>query len=173
MIHVWYFVFFVFFLLLNVKIDCFVLRPDLIYLSYFSIGLLIVVLVAHLNASSNERLFKFTDELVYYVKMSAFIYLSILDNISANYYNLSKAVLVYKYIFNLIGNKFFNLFKDINQYKIKQKYCYLYNYMEKSLMFEFLVKKFIYKLFISNVVKLTKIALFSRNLNVKKRGLPS
>jgi hypothetical protein len=167
MYNVWYFVLLIVFGIFNFKINFITLRPDIIYLSYFVIGLLVGLFFFQIKVLSSRKLTSFTEELTYFVKMSLFFYLLTLDSLKINLRSLRQFVFSYKQFLILIFNKFSLLFSEIKTTSLKQKFLYLYVFTEKSVLFEILVKRFVYKLFVRNTIRLTKYLLSTKKLRLR------
>jgi hypothetical protein len=160
MINLWYFVLFLFFYVINIKSDWYGLRPDTIYLSYFFFGLVVITLVLNLKVLSNRNLVNFNEELTYYIKMSMFFYLLVLDSLKSNYTNLHSFLSFYKSLISLIFEKYITSNKTVHDLRLRKKYYYFYMFCDRCLVFEQMTRKFIQQLFIKNVIQLTRFIIF-------------
>lgn len=164
---IWYLVFFLFFYILNIKSDWYGLRPDTIYLSYFFFGLFVVCLVYDAKIISNRNIVNFNEELSYYLKMSTFFFVSILDSLKSNYANLHRFLFFYKTLISFVFEKYISSNKTVSALRFSKKYYYLYKFCDRCLTFEHMVRRFIQQLFIKNVIQLTRSLIF-RTQKVRK-----
>ena len=102
----------------------------------------------------------FNEELTYFVKMSMFFYLLILDSLKTNYTNLHRFLLFYKSLLSLTFEKYIDTNKGVRKLREVKRYYYFYKFCEGCLGFERMVRKFIQQLFIKNVIRVTRSLIF-------------
>lgn len=142
--------------ILNAKVGVVKMSPDVIYVSYFLVGCLVGYVILTMRIYLNRNSVYFFSEMVYYIKMSKFLYLSVLESIREC---IASTNTIYEFLRSLTAEMALRVavkYLNAREYGLRYVKYYTFVYLDRAVHTEDEIRRYIRRKLVEKVCLITR-----------------